>query len=329
MLEIETFMEYLCYERNRSAHTVESYRKDLEAFEQYFKSIDASLTFDTVDTDTIRGWMEAMMDRGNTATSICRRLSAVKSMYRYALSRRLVAHDPAHAIHAPKKRRRLPQFVGEADMDRLLDRVEWGDNYKDTRTRTIIMMFYETGLRVSELTGLDDSAIDFAQRELRVTGKGNKQRIVPFGEELAGQMLRYMQMRDSRNGGAAAGGAFLLNDKGQRMTAAQVRIAVKRQLQAVDGITKRSPHVLRHTFATAMLNNGADLESVQKLLGHASLSTTEIYTHTTFEQLKQAYSKAHPRELPMQNAPQHIHYYNREQTHQYNLNKRKGGHYGD
>lgn len=295
MLDIETFMDYLRYERNRSELTVENYRLDLEAFEQYFMSLDSTLTFETVDTDVIRGWMEEMMDRGNSASSICRRLSAVKSMFRYALSRGLVAHDPAHAIHAPKKIRRLPQFISENDMDRLLDRTDWNATYKGTRTRTILLMLYETGLRVSELTSLDDTSVDFDSREIRVTGKGNKQRIIPFGEELAEQMRRYVSERDRQpeHDGAIA---FLRNDKGQRMTAPQVRVVVKRQLMAVGNITKRSPHVLRHTFATAMLNNGADLESVQKLLGHASLSTTEIYTHTTFEQLKQIYSKSHPRE---------------------------------
>ncbi|WP_443703057.1 site-specific tyrosine recombinase/integron integrase [Prevotella sp.] len=295
MLEIDAFMEYLRFERNRSPRTVGEYQMDLQAFEQYFKSLDATLTFGTVDTDVIRGWMEDMMDRGNKATSICRRLSAVKSLYRFGLSRGLVNHDPAHAIHAPKKHRRLPQFVSEEDMDRLLDNVEWCDTYKDSRTRTILMMLYETGLRVSELTGLDDKDIDFSQRELRVTGKGNKQRIVPFGEELAEQMHKYMQMRDSQPG-CKADGAFLHNDRGARIAPIKVRQIVKAQLAGVDNLAKRSPHVLRHSFATAMLNNGADLESVQKLLGHASLATTEIYTHTTFEQLKKIYSKAHPRQ---------------------------------
>ena len=295
MLEIGTFMDYLRYERNRSDRTVESYRSDLEAFEEYFKSLDSGLSFENVDKDVIRGWMESMMDRGNTASSVCRRLSAVKSFYRYALSRGLVAHDPAHAVHAPKKRRRLPQFVSEADMDRLLDDVEWGTTYKDTRTRTILLVFYEAGLRVSELTALDDSSVDFARREFHVTGKGSKQRIVPFGTELELQMRKYIQMRDCEDVPANTG-AFLRNDKGDRMTQAQVRRIVNERLMAVGNLKKRSPHVLRHSFATAMLNNGADLESVQKLLGHASLSTTEIYTHTTFEQLKRIYSKAHPRD---------------------------------
>lgn len=295
MLNLDSFLDYMRYERNRSDETVDGYRKDIGKFERYIESLEGGITFDTVDSDIIRAWMEEMMDQGNTATSICRRLSAVKSMYRFALSRGMIDHDPAHAVHAPKKHRRLPQFVGEDDMDKLLDDVEWGDDYKSQRTRTVLAMFYETGLRVSELTGLDDTAIDFERCELRVTGKGNKERIVPFGEKLRQQMQAYMRMRDAK-GQCLDAPAFLVNDKGKRMTYAQVRLLVKNQLSGVQNINKRSPHVLRHSFATAMLNNGADLESVQKLLGHNSLSTTEIYTHTTFEQLKQIYNKAHPRE---------------------------------
>ena len=288
-------MDYLRYERNRSECTVDGYRRDIAAFGQYLKQLDEGITFDTADTDTIRGWREEMMDRGNSAASISRRLSALKTMYRYAISRNLVEHDPAHALHAPKKRRSLPQFVGEEDMDKLIDNDEWDDDYKSVRARTILMALYETGLRVSELVGLDDSSIDFAERELRVTGKGDKQRVVPFGEELAVQMQKYMQMRGAQPR-EQGDGAFLHSDKGCRMSTSQVRMVVKQMLSAVGNLKKRSPHVLRHSFATALLNNGADLESVQKLLGHASLSTTEIYTHTTFEQLKQEYSKAHPRE---------------------------------
>lgn len=295
MLQLDDFIGYMLYERNRSPLTADSYRRDIESFERFLRGAGQGMTLATADTDAIRAWMEDMMDRGNSPSSICRRLSAVKSMYRYALSRRLVEHDPAHAVYAPKKRRRLPQFVSAADMDRLIDHTEWGDDYIGTRTRTIILMLYETGMRVSELTGLDDADIDLAQQELHITGKGNKQRIVPFGTELRQQMLGYMQMRDAQHGGTGTA-AFLRNDKGARMTQAQVRTVVKQQLMAVDHLGKRSPHVLRHSFATAMLDNGADLESVQKLLGHASLATTEIYTHTTFEQLKQIYSKAHPRE---------------------------------
>lgn len=293
-MSIDGFLDYLRYERNRSENTVESYRRDLEAFEAYFHSLDSTLTFATVDTDIVRDWMEAMLEHGNRATSVARRLSAVKTFYRYLLARQLVEHDPAHIVHRPKTEKPLPQFVREEQMDRLLDHTEWGDSYEACLERTIILAFYETGMRLSELTSLDDNSVDYARSEIRVHGKGNKQRAIPFGDELSEALRHYQARRDAETKPQPTKALFR-TAKGTRVSNLQVRAFVKRQLSGVDNLKKRSPHVLRHTFATAMLNNGADIESVQKLLGHAKLSTTEIYTHTSFEQLKKAYSEAHPR----------------------------------
>jgi len=293
-MEISEFLDYMRYERRRSEQTLQGYRLDLEAYVAYLDTLEGHVIIDTADTEDIRGWIEAMMDRGNSPTSICRRLSAVRSMYRYALARGLVSHDPAHIVRGPKKSRYLPQFVREDDMDRLLDSAEWGSDYISTRARTILILLYETGMRASELTSLDDSSVDFAQGEIRVTGKGNKQRAIPFGDELRTQLHEYIRQRDAM-WQQRIDTALILNDRGSRMTYVQLRKEVMTRLSAIGNLAKRSPHVLRHSFATAMLNNGADLESVQKLLGHSELSTTEIYTHTTFEQLKKVYSKAHPR----------------------------------
>lgn len=290
---VDLFLSYLRYERNRSELTVTRYGTSLHDFEAYFQSVDPTLTWASVDADIIRGWMESLMERGSTASTVCTDLSAVKSFFRFALARKLVSRDPAHAVTGPKKSKPLPQYVREDDMDRLLDQEEWGDTYKDVRARTIIMLLYETGLRRAELMGLDDSDVDFAAQQLKVTGKRSKQRIVPFGKELAEQLQHYMQVRDSQV--ARQDNALLANDKGQRVTDYDVRRAVKENLSRVTTMKKRSPHVLRHSFATAMLNHGAGLESVRKLLGHESLETTEIYTHTTFEQLKRVYKEAHPR----------------------------------
>ena len=293
-MEISDFLDYMRYERRRSQQTLQGYRLDLEAYVAYLDTLEGQVTVDTADTEDIRGWIEAMMDRGNSASSICRRLSAVRSMYRYALARGLVSHDPAHMVRGPKKSRYLPQFVREDDMDRLLDSAEWGSDYISTRARTILILLYETGMRASELTSLDDSSVDFTQGEIRVTGKGNKQRSIPFGDELRTQLQQYISQRN-QEWPQRIDNALILNDRGSRITYEQLRKEVMTRLSAIGNLAKRSPHVLRHSFATAMLNNGADLESVQKLLGHSELSTTEIYTHTTFEQLKKVYSKAHPR----------------------------------
>ncbi|MBO1362539.1 tyrosine recombinase XerC [Prevotella sp. A2931] len=292
-MTIADFLNYLQYERNRSVLTVKSYTEDLSAFEAYFKNLSGHLSWESVDSDVIRDWMESMIDKGNSATSVNRRLSALRSFYRFALSRGWVEKDPARQVSSPKKEKPLPQFVKENDIDRLLEPSMWGDSYKDVRARTIIMLFYETGIRLSELTGLDNSAVDFINRQIKVTGKRNKQRIVPFGEELDRQLKAYMKLREEKIVGDRQ--ALFLTEKGERMTAVQVRYEVQKNLERTCTLKKRTPHVLRHSFATAMLNHRAGLESVKKLLGHESLSTTEIYTHTTFEQLKQVYTEAHPR----------------------------------
>ena len=290
---IDQFLNYLRYERNASPQTVQTYEESLRELESYIAFREDGLSLGTVDTDLIRDWMESLMDRGNNASTINKKLSALRSFFRFALKRGLVEKDPAHALAGLKKSKPLPQFLREGEMDRLLDGMEWGENYKDVRARTLFLLLYETGLRRSELAGLNDGDIDFGVCKLKVTGKRNKQRIVPFGAELAEALKGYMDVRNEQL--RLDGDALFLNDKGHRMTGQQVYAIVRKRLTGATSLKKRSPHVLRHTFATAMLNNGAGLESIKNLLGHESVSTTEIYAHTTFEQLKRVYKEAHPR----------------------------------
>jgi integrase/recombinase XerC len=290
---IDQFLNYLRFERNASPQTVQTYEDSLREFESYLTLRDGGLSLGTADTDLIRDWMESLMDRGNNASTINKKLSALRSFFRFALKRRLVEKDPAHAVTGPKKSKPLPQFLREGEMDRLLDDVEWGDSFKEVRARTLFILLYETGLRRSELTGLNNADVDFEVCQLKVTGKRNKQRIVPFGTELAEALKRYIAVRDEQVKGDCD--ALFLSDKGHRMTGDQVYQIVHQHLTGATSLKKRSPHVLRHTFATAMLNNGAGLESIKNLLGHESVSTTEIYAHTTFEQLKRVYEEAHPR----------------------------------
>ena len=290
---INEFLNYLKFERNRSDLTIKNYGEDLRAFKEFYGNLEGCHSWKSVDSDIIRDWMESMMDKGNNATSINRRLSALRSFYRFALARKLVDKDPVHGVTGPKKGRPLPQFLKENEMDRLLDAESWTESFEDVRDRVIIMTFYETGIRLSELIGLDDCMVDFSNRQLKVTGKRNKQRVIPFGEELLATLRDYMKCRNKEVNLQSE--ALFVTAKGQRMTSSQVREAVRKNLSKVCTLKKRTPHVLRHTFATAMLNNKAGIESVKKLLGHESLSTTEIYTHTTFEQLKREYYSAHPR----------------------------------
>ena len=291
---IDQFLNYLRYERRASALTVQTYEVPLREFESYVSLRDTGLSLQSADADLIRDWMESLMDKGNTASTINKKLSALRSFYRFSLRRKLVEKDPAHGIVGPKKSKPLPQFLRESEMDQLLDRLEWDDSYKDVRARTILLLFYEAGLRRSELTGLNDVDVDFGSRQLKVTGKRNKQRVIPFGQELTDALRQYLEARREQFG-LRENGALFLNDKGERMTGSQVYLIVRKYLTLVTSLKKRSPHVLRHTFATAMLNNGAGLESIKKLLGHESVDTTEIYAHTTFEQLKRIYKEAHPR----------------------------------
>ena len=289
----EDFLNYLRYERNRSELTVCRYEQSLRDFESYFKNRDGQLSWESVDSDIIRDWMESMMDKGDMASTVNSSLSAVRSFFRFALSRGLVTHDPSYVVKGPKKQKPLPQFVREEEMNRLLDTPQmWGEGFAGLRARTIIIMFYETGIRLAELIGLDVTDVDFAAHQIKVTGKRNKQRIIPFGAELEAVLREYITQRNDQ---LQVDQALVLSDKGKRMTRSQVEKIVKRHLSLTTTLKKRTPHVLRHSFATAMLNNGAGLEDVRLLLGHESVATTQIYTHTTFEQLKKVYENAHPR----------------------------------
>lgn len=293
MLNVDKFLDYLSSELNRSQQTVESYRDDLKHFEKFARDLSDSFSWETVDADLVRNWMAQMIDEGNKATSVCRRLSALKTFYRFALSRHYVESDPVYEVQGPKKEKPLPQFLKENELEELLDKQQWGTDYNSVRARTLIIMFYETGVRVSELVGLNDEDVSFLNKELKVTGKGNKQRIIPFGDELCETLQEYIRLRDLSL--ERKSNALFLSRKGTRISTSNVRIIVKENLSRVCSLKKKSPHVLRHTFATAMLNHHVGIESLKKLLGHAKLSTTEIYTHTTFEQLKRVYNKAHPR----------------------------------
>lgn len=292
MLNIEDFLKYLTFERNYSRRTIGEYSEDLHGFEQFYKKLDDELSWENIDTDVVRDWVEYMMDKGNTATSVNRRLSALRSFYRYALKRGFVENDPTYKLQGLKRKKPLPQFLKEAEMDTLLVSEMWGNTYEDVLARTIILTFYSTGIRVSELVGLNNKDINIVTHEIKVTGKRNKQRIIPFGKELEEQIDTYQKLRNDEIGEQEA---LFVTAKGERITTAQVRTMVKANLAKVSTLKKKSPHVLRHTFATAMLNNKAGLESVKKLLGHESIVTTEVYTHVTFEQLKKAYNEAHPR----------------------------------
>jgi integrase/recombinase XerC len=290
---IESFLEYLRLERNYSANTVESYGNDLREFEKYFRSVDEEIDFPTVDADVIRAWMVSLMDAGYAATSVNRKLSSLRSFYRFLLRTKRVEADPMRKVVGPKKKKPLPVFVREGEMDRLLDEMSSEEGFEACRNKMVVEMFYATGMRLSELIGLNDADVDFSASQIKVTGKRNKQRLIPFGEALKEQMLAYVKQRDEAVPDRTT--SFFVRKDGKPMYAKLVYRLVKRSLSKVVTLKKKSPHVLRHTFATTMLNHDAELGAVKELLGHESLKATEIYTHTTFEELKIVYKQAHPR----------------------------------
>lgn len=288
-----SFLCYLRQERGYSECTVNAYGTDLAGFEKYFCEVDEALTWESIDADVVRRWIVALMVRGYTTSSVNRKLSSLRSFYKYLLRKGMIDTDPMLKVKGPKGEKTLPCFVREADMDRLLDETDFGDGFAACRDKMVVEMFYATGVRLAELIGMDDRDVDFYSRQIKVTGKRNKQRMIPFGDELCHSLKAYISMRDECL--PRLDEALFVNDRGLRIGRGKVANLVRKALSKVVRMKKRSPHVLRHTFATSMLNNQAELSVVKDLLGHESLATTEIYTHTTFEELKKVYKQAHPR----------------------------------
>ena len=289
----DSFLDYLRYERNYSEKTVLAYGEDISQLREFAQEEIGDFNPAEVTSELIREWIVSLMDKGYASTSVNRKLSSLRSFYKFLLKKKVVLVDPLRKITGPKNKKPLPSFLKENEMNRLLDDTDFGEGFEGCRDHLIIEMFYATGIRLSELIGLDDKDVDFSASLLKVTGKRNKQRLIPFGDELKEGMLEYVNVRNEQV--LESGGAFFVRKNGERLYKNLVYNLVKRNLSKVVTLKKRSPHVLRHTFATTMLNNEAELGAVKELLGHSSLATTEIYTHTTFEELKKVYKQAHPR----------------------------------
>lgn len=293
MLLTDSFLDYLLHERNYSKGTVEYYRADILELQRFGEEMLGDLTPSDVDAELVREWIASLMDKGLASNTINRKLSSVRTYYKFLLRRGKVAVDPLRKVTGPKKKKPLPVFLREGEMNRLLDDMDFGEGFEGCRDHMIIEMFYATGMRLSELIGLDNKDVDFSASLLKVTGKRNKQRLIPFGDELQELMLEYINVRNETIPERSE--AFFIRENGERLYKNLVYNLVKRNLSKVATLKKKSPHVLRHTFATTMLNNEAELGAVKELLGHESITTTEIYTHATFEELKKVYKQAHPR----------------------------------
>lgn len=290
---IDSFLAYLLYEKNYSLHTIESYKNDLSQFKEFICG-DNELNPIDVDTIIVRRWIVSMMDKGYNATSVNRKLSSVKTFFRYLTKNNYIEVNPVRKIAGPKTNKPLPYFVKDKEMDNLFDFLETDNSFEGIRDKAILDTFYTTGIRCAELVGLKDIDVDFSGSLIKVTGKRNKQRLIPFSETLRGSIQTYLDKRREMIGVEQSVSLFVRAD-GRPLNASMVGTIVRKRLSDIPNLTKRSPHVLRHSFATSMLNNGADLIAVKELLGHASLASTEVYTHTTFEELKKTYHQAHPR----------------------------------
>lgn len=290
----ESFLVYLQHEKRNSTNTVQAYSIDLDQFIRYCRSVHKILNLDEVDVKVVRGWVVQLMEEGLAPRSVNRKLTTLKAFYQFLIREGVITKNPMNSILTLKQKTKLPEFVEQEHMDQLLDKYDFGEDYSGIRNRLLIEILYATGIRREELIGMRDQNIDIDRKMLKVLGKRNKERMIPFTKEIKVNIEKYLKCRNEAFPGFIDP-YFFLSDKGKKMYGKLVYRIVKKHLEFVTTIEKKSPHILRHTFATHLLNNGADLNAVKELLGHANLSATQIYTHNTFEKLKQVYKLAHPR----------------------------------
>ena len=291
---IQPFIDYLAYEKRYSPHTIVSYQTDLIAFFDYVTIQYGETSLHQLSHGYIRSWLASLKDENLSSRTINRKISTLKSFFKYQVKTGLISQSPMGKIVAPKNEKRLPQFVENKDMKTLFRDVEFPDNWQGKTDRLLLNLFYSTGMRLSELIQLKKTAIHFSNHTLKVLGKGNKERIIPISPELLSSIKAYLAEQKTEFPDLNAD-LLLLDEKGKALAPRKVYSSVQAYLSRITTIEKRSPHVLRHTFATHLVNNGADLNAVKELLGHSSLAATQVYTHNTIEKLKDIYKKAHPK----------------------------------
>ena len=288
----DSFLKYLSFEKNYSVHTVKSYANDLNQFHTFCNEQKIE-NFLTSDHKTIRLWIVSLMEKEVTPRSINRKLSTLKTFYKYLIRKGVVDINPVNKVIAPKSSRQIPVFVEEKQINTLLDDYEFGNDFTGQRNKLILDLLYGTGIREAELINLKDNDINTYNNSIKVLGKRNKERVVPVTPIIISSVEEYIKVRN--NAVTEREDYLFITEKGKRIYPKLVYRVVTSYLTMVTTLDKKSPHVLRHTFATHMLNRGADLNAIKELLGHANLSATQIYTHNTFEKLKSIYNQAHPR----------------------------------
>ncbi len=289
------YINYLNFEKRYSKHTSIAYKNDLSQFIDFYKGYTTSLDWRNVNNKDIRAWIASLIENGVSSKSVNRKLSCLKSFYHFLNKKGVLITNPAKLVNAPKNKKSLPKFVEEKQINFLIDEIEFDNNYEGKRDHLIISLFYFTGIRLSELIELQLNSLDLRNFKIKVLGKRNKERIIPLHKELTDLIEQYLEIRLIQLGDEKSTYLFLTS-KNKKLYPKLVYNIVNHSLGLVSTITQKSPHVLRHTFATHMLNNGADLNAIKELLGHANLAATQIYTHNSFEKLKQTYQQSHPRD---------------------------------
>jgi len=285
------FEKYLLYEKRYSKHTVNAYLTDLSQFKMFCN--DNNVSINEVSHELLRQWVVQMIEGGITSATVNRKISSIKTYFKFLLRDGLIDKNPTLKLSLVKKKKKLPNFVEKDNINFLFDNIEFTDDFVGVRDKLILCVFYNTGMRRNELINITVDDIDFYKKNIKVLGKRNKERLIPLSDNVLNSISDFVKIRNEQYG--EENKFLFLTEKGKQLYPKAVYRIVNKYLNYVTNIDKKSPHVLRHTFATHMLNNGADLNAIKELLGHANLSATQIYTHNTFEKLKKVYKQAHPR----------------------------------
>jgi len=289
----ESFISYLKYEKRYSPHTVVAYQKDLDQFVTYSTEMIGEFNINKVDTKLVRSWVVRLMEQQLSPRSVNRKVTTVKAFFKFLMKENVVQKNPAVNLPLPKIRKKLPSFVDEINLNRLLDDGFFTDDFKGIRDKLIVALLYGTGIRLAELLTLKDADINTNEFLIKVLGKRQKERVIPYPRSLNGLLFQYKEARNAEIGFKPE--RLLVTEKGKPVYEKLIYRVVKNNLAKVTSLEKKSPHVLRHSYATHLLNKGADLNAVKELLGHSNLAATQVYTHTTFEKLHDIYKQAHPR----------------------------------
>jgi len=290
--QIQSFLDYIKFEKRYSQHTLISYQNDLEQFFAYLASQFDAPPVNRITAMFVRSWLAEMKEDEITSKTINRKISSLRSFFKYAMKTGVIEQSPMTTVTAPRISKRLPSFVEEKDIATLFDDVEFEDSWKGRTEKLVLQLFYSSGMRLSELINLKESQLDASQTQVKVLGKGNKERIIPISKELVTELQSYISDKPIRLENVHT---IFITEKGKSLQPRSVYSFVNNHLSKVTTIQKKSPHVLRHSFATHLMNNGADLNAVKELLGHSSLAATQVYTHNTIEKLKDVFKKAHPK----------------------------------